>query len=289
MIRSCGFLGGGRGVSIATHLEQENTSFEYIITENTSIFQHQVKKGEIINFNDISPSDVISILSETDICVAAGFAKILPKKIVNAPRYGILNCHGGKLPEFRGPSPVVWQILEGEHKFEANLLVMREGIDDGPIIKSKARWFGERVTSVDVIRWHNDVFPSLVLEALSYVKENGSLPNQINQPDGLVKIWTRRFPRDSKINFCQASAEGVERLVRAMSGPYPAAFAICSGKKIEIFKCKVSSENFGGQPGRYIGVRGGFPTILCSSGSIALETFHPSDFFTDLPYGVDFE
>jgi methionyl-tRNA formyltransferase len=289
MIRSCGFLGGERGVTVAAYLERRNTGFKYIITENPSIFLDQAISAEIIDFHSISASEIISILSEIEICIAAGFAKILPEKIVNAPRYGILNCHGGKLPEFRGPSPVVWQILEGEHNFEANLLVMREKIDDGPVIENKAQWFGDNVTSADVIRWHNNVFPELVLDALSYVDQNRSLPKQHKQPEGLAKIWTRRFPRDSKINVCQVSAESFDRLVRAMSGPYPAAFAICLGKKLEIFKCKVSSVNYGGQPGRYIGVREGLPTILCSSGSIALETFQPSDFFANLPYGVDFE
>ncbi len=72
-----------------------------------------------------------------DVLVAFTFPYRLPPEVLNAPRLGAFNVHGGKLPAYRGPQPVFWEILNRETEGAATLHRMDENLDHGPIVASR--------------------------------------------------------------------------------------------------------------------------------------------------------
>jgi len=69
-----------------------------------------------------------------DLFIVASYGKIVPKIILDMPKYGVLNIHPSLLPKYRGPSPLQEQILNDEKNIGVTVMLMDEQIDHGPII-----------------------------------------------------------------------------------------------------------------------------------------------------------
>tara|TARA_Y100001968_G_C19438312_1_gene761058 strand:+ start:1351 stop:1911 length:561 start_codon:yes stop_codon:yes gene_type:complete len=94
---------------------------------------------EVIICNQIKTEQHRKFLKKQmpDIVLAAGFSKIFPTDLIEIPTIDTINCHGGKLPQYRGASPIPWQIINGELKGACYILKMLKGIDDGEIYFEK--------------------------------------------------------------------------------------------------------------------------------------------------------
>lgn len=91
-------------------------------------------KGPI--FTSLPSTEHISIF-KPDLFVVASFGKIIPKTILNIPKYGALNVHPSLLPKYRGPSPVPATILAGDEISGVTIIKMDEEIDHGPVVATK--------------------------------------------------------------------------------------------------------------------------------------------------------
>ncbi len=79
--------------------------------------------------------DIEKVLnSKAEIAVLAAFGKILPRKVLNHFKYGVLNIHPSLLPKYRGPSPVQCAILNGEAETGVSVIKLDEQMDHGPIL-----------------------------------------------------------------------------------------------------------------------------------------------------------
>ena len=65
------------------------------------------------------------------------FSLYLEKQYFLLPKFGTLNLHGGKLPQFRGGSPINWQIIQGRNKIGLSVIKVNKGIDSGEIASEK--------------------------------------------------------------------------------------------------------------------------------------------------------
>ena len=72
-----------------------------------------------------------------DIIVVAAYGKILPKAILDMPRFGCINVHTSLLPDYKGAAPIQWAILNGEQETGVTIMYMDEGCDTGDIISSE--------------------------------------------------------------------------------------------------------------------------------------------------------
>lgn len=100
---------------------------EYALSVNIPVFQPQrVRKNEEV-------IDILNKLSPDVICVTA-YGKILPKEILELPKYGSINVHGSLLPKYRGAAPIQWSIINGESVTGITTMYMDEGMDTGDML-----------------------------------------------------------------------------------------------------------------------------------------------------------
>ena len=71
---------------------------------------------------------------EADIIVVVAFGQILPKEILEMPKYGCVNVHASLLPKYRGASPIQWAVINGEKVTGVTTMRMDEGLDTGDMI-----------------------------------------------------------------------------------------------------------------------------------------------------------
>ena len=91
---------------------------------------------KIIQPEKLSDLD-IECPSGLDLFIVAAYGKIIPKSVLEIPKFGALNVHPSLLPKFRGPSPIQSFILSGEEKTGVTIMLMDEQVDHGQILSQK--------------------------------------------------------------------------------------------------------------------------------------------------------
>ncbi len=167
-----------------------------------------------------------------EVIVVAAYGKFLPSAVLNIPPSGCLNLHPSLLPKYRGPSPVVTTILEGDETTGVTLMLLDEGMDTGPIIAQR-----EQVVSLEdtAETLTNALFHSgaaLLSEQLApWVA--GQLTCQ-PQDDSLATV-TRKLERSDGEADWNLSSEQLIRRSRAFT-PWPGLFTHWRGQVLKLLE-----------------------------------------------------
>ena len=113
---------------------------EYAVSKNIPIYQPLKVK------NNIEFIDEIKALNPDIICVVA-YGRILPKEILEIPKYGCINVHGSLLPKYRGAAPIQWAVINGEEKTGITTMYMDVGMDTGDMILKEEVEIGKDETT----------------------------------------------------------------------------------------------------------------------------------------------
>ena len=233
------FFNGERGYSVLKKLSN-NFKICKVILEN----KDYLKKVRLINKNiliskDVNNKNIASKLKnlKNSIFVIAGFSQIFKEPIIKIPKF-FLNLHAGKIPQYRGGSPLNWQIINNEKYFGLSILKVEKGIDIGPIYFQKKYILKTKYTIEDLHRKANIEFP----EMINYVLLNINKIKPLNQKNHNSKYWKQRSDIDGKINFNTYTGQKIIRLNRALQSPYPNVWCLNS-KNIKIRFQKLSPTN----------------------------------------------
>jgi methionyl-tRNA formyltransferase len=165
------------------------------------------------------------------------YRHMLKSAWLGVPRRGALNMHGSLLPKYRGRAPVHWAIIHGETRTGASLHYMLEKPDAGALVDSEPVPIGDNDTALEV---------SLGVAAAAQRLLRRSLPRLIAgtaeaRPLDLTQgsYFGRRRPEDGRIDWRQG-ARDVHNLVRAVAPPFPGAFTVVNGCRLEIRKTRVA-------------------------------------------------
>ena len=253
------FFNNQRGLSILNSLAKKNVDVKFIFFSkknlNAKVFQKVLKQKipslKVININSHRVEKIIKKI-QPDLNIVAGFPYLINKKIYKIPKYGTVNLHAGKLPKYRGGSPLNWQIINGEKKIGISLIELNQKLDAGKIICSKEF---ELKKDYDIKKVHelaNKYFISLTFEAINKLLKNKNFKKQNIKK---AKYWRQRKESDGLLDFKNMSDISVYNFVRAITKPYPCAFINIKGKKMKIIKCKIYNKNLDIYPGQIFYVK----------------------------------
>ena len=201
---------------------------EYAISQNIPIYQPiQVK-------NNLEFIKEIKKLNPDIICVVA-YGKILPKEILDIPKYGCINVHASLLPKYRGAAPIQWAVLNGDKKTGVTTMYMDIGMDTGDIILKKEVQIGEDETTGELWNRLAKIGGTLLVETLSQI-EAGNAPRI---PQGEDFTIAPMFSKEmAKINWQEKTAVQIKNLVRGLN-PIMGAYSTLDSKKIKFWKVDV--------------------------------------------------
>jgi methionyl-tRNA formyltransferase len=177
---------------LAIHQERTNGRLPGISLFDPSISCYNIP---YYLFDNHSSSEVVKFVQneKIDLLVNAGTPRILRTNILNAPSIGVLNCHPGILPKYRGASCVEWAILNDEQVGNTTHF-MTEGIDEGPIIQSEGLTFERGSTYVDIrVAVYQHSFLMLA-RAIKLIQENNLHPS--NMPLQSTGQYFRPMPNE---------------------------------------------------------------------------------------------
>lgn len=202
-----------------------------------------------------------------DLIVVVAYGKLLPKSVLDIPKYGCVNVHGSILPKWRGAAPIQWTVLSGDEYGGVTTMYMNEGLDTGDIIFTDEVKVGENETS-------GQLFDRLCINGANLLSktimaiEEGTAP-RISQNDSDATYASMLSKEISEIDFSK-SAKDVHNKVRGLS-PWPSAQTKLFGKRIKILETRLSDKK--GEAGKVISVN---PlTVACCEGSVEILTLQP--------------
>lgn len=167
--------------------------------------------------------------------IAAGWPLKFPTSLINSATKGTINLHAGKLPEYRGGSPLNWQIIEGKRKIFISIIKMKKGIDTGPIYVQKSIKLKLSENISDLHKKVNSIYPLMTKKVIIDIIKN---VEPIKQSKKKVRYLKQRKDSDGLIIWNKMNSTRVLNLVRALNNPYLGAFYFYNKQKLRVFKCK---------------------------------------------------
>jgi len=192
--------------------------------------------------------EFITILKDLkpDVIVVTAYGYILPKEILNIPKYGVLNVHSSLLPKYRGPSPIQAAILNGDKVSGVTIMLVNQKMDEGAILAQKQadldtdETFNTLHDKLSILGTH------LLIDTLPKYLNNEIKPQpQDSKQVSYCKLITKE---DGKIDW-QKSALEIERMVRAFD-PWPGTWTIWNKKKLKISEVQLVSDQNDYQAGQ---------------------------------------
>ena len=201
-----------------------------------------------------------------DVMVVVAFGQILPKAILDIPKYGCINVHASLLPKYRGAAPIQWAVIRGEKVSGVTTMQMDVGLDTGDMPLKKEVLLDEEETGGSLHDKLSTLGGDLLIETLKKIEAGDIHPEK--QDDSQAGEYARMLDKNlGRIDFSMPAVE-IERLIRGLN-PWPSAFTSYNGKTMKLWKAK--AENGGqGVPGQVIHVDKNSFTVQTGQGTLQI-------------------
>jgi methionyl-tRNA formyltransferase len=222
-----------------------------------------------------------------DLAIVVAYGLILPKAILEIPKFGCLNIHGSLLPRWRGAAPIQRAIMAGDLETGITIMKMDEGLDTGPMLSTATVAITPQITALTLHDTLSTIGATLLIETLApYL--NGTL-QPLSQPESGVTYADKLSKAESCLDWNE-SAEVLDRRIRAFT-PWPGLYFNHNGTPIKVSTAEVVLDTTDA-PGKVLDNQ---LTIACGEGALRLLSLQrpggkwlsPTEFLNgyDLPIG----
>lgn len=201
---------------------------------------------------------------EPDLIVVVAFGQILPKALLEIPKYGCINVHASLLPRYRGAAPLNWCIINGESETGVTTMMMDVGLDTGDMLLKKSTPIDPDEDTRSLHDRMSQVGAELLAETLDQLVAGGLVPEK--QDDALTCYAPMLKKEDGQIDWSKDAAS-IKNLVRGMT-PWPGAFSYLDEKLLKVYRVELASGS--GNPGEVLTAGRDGIEVACGEGSIII-------------------
>ena len=177
---------------------------------------------------------------DPEVIVVVAFGQIIPKEILEMPKYGCINVHASLLPAYRGAAPIQWAVINGDKESGVTIMRMDEGLDTGDMINKVIVTLDEKETGGSLFDRLSEAGAKLLVETLPKL-EDGSAVFEKQPEESTTPYATMISKKMGEMDWTKSAAE-LERLIRGLN-PWPSAFSHLNGKTLKIWEASVEEEN----------------------------------------------
>ena len=182
---------------------------------------------------------------QPDIIIVEAFGQIIPKVILDMPKYGCINVHASLLPKYRGAAPIQWAVINGDKVTGVTTMRMDEGLDTGDMILKEEIELAEDETGGSLFDRLSKTGATLCVKTMEAI-ENGTAV--YTPQDSSLATHTAKIHKElGSIDWTKPAKE-IECLIRGLD-PWPSAYTRLGDKTLKIWKAKVLDENTKAAPG----------------------------------------
>ena len=190
--------------------------------------------------NTLRDGKAYEILKEInpEVIVVVAYGKILPKEILDLPKYGCVNGHASLLPKYRGSAPIQYAILCGETETGVTTQLMDEGIDTGDILETVTTKIGEEETAEELFDRLAVLSADLMISTLEKLEKGEITPTPQNQNEATYAPIIKK--EMAKLDFTKTAAD-IHNAVRGYYS-WPCAIFMLNGKRIKVLSAKIGDK-----------------------------------------------
>lgn len=236
---------------VPTPVKQAAMLREITVWQPASLRRGEDAENSLRTLQDIAP----------DCIVVAAYGQILPKAILDLPKFGCLNIHASLLPKYRGAAPIQHVILNGENETGVTIMQMAEGLDTGDMLLKGTLPIGENETAGELHDRLSALGAGLILDALQGL-ENGTLVPEVQ--DDSLSCYASMITKDMSALRFDRPAQELHRVICALTG-----FTALEGKRLKVYRSHVAQGTSDAAPGTITGA----DTFTVSCGGGTLLTF----------------
>ena len=234
---------------------------EVALAHGTPVFQPRTLRdgGEDENIRALAP----------ELIVVVAYGCILPRSVLEAPKYGCINLHVSLLPKYRGSAPVQWAVLNGDAETGVSIMQMDEGLDTGDVLVCEKIAIDPEETSGQLFDRVTAVGARVLCETLPAI-EAGTLKAepQAHENASVAPMLSKEMAEFHLTD----SADHIHNWVRGMN-PWPVAWFAQDGKRIKVLESRLAENPQHAAPGTVLALK---PlTIAAENGAVALLTVTP--------------
>ncbi len=193
---------------------------------------------------------------KADAAVVVAYGLLLPRAVLDAPRFGCFNIHASLLPRWRGAAPIQRAIMAGDAESGVTIMRMEEGLDTGPMVKVARVAITPQTTAASLHDELAEAGAALMVEALRDPQQPGT-----RQPANGVTYARKIDKAEARIDFARDSAD-VRNHIHGLS-PFPGAWTMIGQSRVKVLKAEAVAG--AGEAGTALDDR---LTIACATGAI---------------------
>lgn len=199
-----------------------------------------------------------------DLCIVVGWYWVLKPELLKQAPHGWLGIHASLLPKYRGGSPLVWALINGESETGLSLFYFDEGTDTGDIVS-------QRRIEIDDQDAIGDLLQKVEGGSLDVIRENyplllaGKAP-RLKQNHAEATYVALRNPSDGRIDWTRPAAT-IYNFIRGQTHPYPGAFCLLDEKLIRIWSAKLFEYPYFGSHGQVVMIADEYAVVTCGKGT----------------------
>ena len=213
--------------------------------------------------------EVLEIIKKYDpeLIVVVAYGMIIPKEIIDYPKYGIINVHSSLLPKYRGAAPIHAAILNGDDKTGVSIMYIDEKLDEGDVICS----LETDITEEDNLGTLHDRLKILGAKGLGQAIDliKSGKVNAIKQDHSLATFVKPIKKEETKVDF-KDSSRNIFNKIRGLN-PFPEAYTILDGKVLKLYDSKIVEYSGNEVPGTVINLNKEGILVKTSDGAILLK------------------
>lgn len=245
----------GRGKKVAISPVKE-VALKY----NIDVYQPEKLKKE---------PEFIEVLKNLnpDFIIVVAYGQILPKEVINIPKYACINLHASLLPKYRGAAPINWAIINGEEITGNTTMLMDVGLDTGDMLLKQEVKITKNMTAGELHDALMEQGANLLVETINGVADDIIKPEK---QDDSKSCYASMLNKDmAQIDWKLSSVE-IYNLIRGLN-PWPVAYTNYNDLTMKIYKSQYLIEDIDKEPGTILNADETGMLIACGSGKLLVE------------------
>lgn len=207
-----------------------------------------------------------------DIIITCAYGQIIPKILLDYPKYGAVNVHASLLPKYRGGSPIHRCIMNGDDKTGITIMYMAPGMDDGDII-AQSEISIDFCDNVGIVHDKLSVLGSEFLYEILPDIFSGNA-SRVKQDECLVSFAYNIKREEERLDF-NDSVINVYNKIRGLY-PFPGAYFMIDGEVIKVSDARISEELYDGEIGKIVSFFDDGFGVRCADGVIVITRLKPA-------------
>ena len=234
---------------------------ELALSNNYLVLQPEKIRNDYQDVIDLKP----------DIIITCAYGQIIPKELIDCPKYGCINVHASLLPKLRGGAPIHRAIIEGYDVTGVTIMYMDEDMDTGDMISKVEVPILDSDNLETLHDKLSEVGTKLLLDTLPSIFQGTNDRVSQNSDEATYAYNIKR--EEEHIDF-NKSALDIFNLIRGLS-PNPGCNAILDEKEIKIYKCYIGKDDYNAKCGEIVDISKDGIVVNCSDGSIVIQEIKP--------------